>query len=326
MKIEDFNYHLPESSIAQEPVSPRDFSKLLVLNSKIEHKHFYNLLDYLKKGDVLVINETKVNKARIKGKKTTGTPVELMVFKTKSNQCTCRIRGKRMNIGNKLLFGKYKAEVIDEKGDYHIVKFNENVKKILKELGELPTPPYIKKKLEKDSQYQTVYSKKQGSYAAPTAGLHFTNNLLKKIKAKGIKIAKVTLHVDFGTFLPIKDIKQNKLHKEYFEINKTNAKIINNAKRLFVVGTTSTRALESVADNKGKIHPKKGSTEIFIKPGYKFKTKIHALITNFHLPKSTLIMLVSAFKGKQTILKAYKQAVKEKYRFFSFGDSMLIFK
>ncbi|MEE9525022.1 MAG: tRNA preQ1(34) S-adenosylmethionine ribosyltransferase-isomerase QueA [Candidatus Woesearchaeota archaeon] len=326
MKLEDFDYNLPEERIAQSPISPRDSSKLMVINSKIEHKHFYDITDYLEKGDVLVVNETKVVHAKLIGEKSTGTKVELIVEEIKGRKAECWIKSKNPKVGNRLIFGKYIGKIIKEDKAQVLVEFNEEVDKILKEKGILPTPPYIKRKLDSDSQYQTVYSKKKGSVAAPTAGLHFTKRLLDKIKKKGVKIAKVTLHIDFGTFLPVRNINKKKLHKEYFEIDKNNAKIINNAKRLIVVGTTSMRALESVADKHGKIRTKKGNTELFIKPGYRFKLKYNAMITNFHLPKSTLLMLVSAFIGRKKILDAYKLAVKNKYRFFSFGDAMLLLK
>ncbi|MBW2982144.1 tRNA preQ1(34) S-adenosylmethionine ribosyltransferase-isomerase QueA [Candidatus Woesearchaeota archaeon] len=324
MKLSDFDYNLPKEFIAQFPVSPRDNSKLMIINKKIHHKKFYNILDYLNKGDVLVVNETKVIPAKLTGKKTTGAKVELIIEEIDKNKYKCRIKATNPRVGNKLIFNKYKAEIIDQDEDHFTVEFDEDVNKIMGSIGQLPLPPYVKRKLEKNSQYQTVYSNKKGSIAAPTAGLHFTKRLLSKIKKKGIRIAKVTLHVDFGTFLPVRNINKKTLHKEYFEINKKNADIINKRKgRLFVVGTTSVRTLES-ANKNNKIIPKKGETEIFIKPGYKFKTKIDGLITNFHLPKSTLLMLVSAFTGRKKILSAYKLAVKNKYRFFSFGDAMLI--
>lgn len=327
MKLSEFDYSLPKEFIAQKPVSPRDHSRLLILNSKIEHKHFYDILDYLKKDDVLVINETKVEHAKITGVKQTGTKVELIAVQIMGNRCKCRLKTKNPKPKNRLIFGKFLGTIVKQEGEEFIVEFNKDANYIMKKIGELPIPPYITKKLEKDSQYQTVYSKKLGSVAAPTAGLHFTNSLLRKIKKKGIRIAKVTLHVDFGTFLPIRDISKTTLHREYFEVDKANADIINSRKgRLIVVGTTSLRTLESAADKNGKIHAKTGTTELFIKPGYKFKTKINALITNFHLPKSSLLMLVAAFIGRKKILDAYKEAIKEKYRFFSFGDAMLLLK
>lgn len=328
MKLSDFDYKLPEKLIAQEPVEPRDHSRLMVVSKKIEHKHFYEIIDYLEKGDVLVVNETKVSVSKVVGKKETGSPCQLIVEEYKGKKCRCRIKTKHPHVGAKLVFGKFKGEIYKQEDDIFYVEFNFPIKKILDKIGILPTPPYVKKKLEKESQYQTVYSKKKGSVAAPTAGLHFTKRLLDKIKKKGVKIAKVNLHVGFGTFLPIRDITKKKLHAEYFEIDSANAKIINKAKRLVVVGTTSVRALESVAVKgkvrRGEVKPGKGETELFIKPGYKFKMKYNMMITNFHLPKSTLLMLVSALVGRKKILKAYKEAVKEKYRFFSFGDAMLL--
>jgi len=326
MKLEDFNYNLPKEFIAQFPVSPRNNSRLMIINKTIQHKRFYNIVDYLEKDDVLVINETKVIPAKLTGKKITGSRAEIIIEEFKGKICRGHIKTRNPRIGTKLLFGKYNAEIIDENEGMFTIRFDKDIKSIMKSIGQLPTPPYVKKKLEKDSQYQTVYSKKKGSIAAPTAGLHFTKRLLTKIKKKGVKIAKITLHVDFGTFLPVRDINKNKLHKEYFEIDKKNVDIINKRKgRLFAVGTTSVRTLES-ANKNGKMTAKKGETELFIKPGYKFKIKIDGLITNFHLPKSTLLMLVSAFIGREKLFDAYNTAIKNKYRFFSFGDAMLIFK
>ncbi len=326
LKLSDFDYNMPKERIAQKPVSPRDSSKLMVVNDKIEHREFFDIVDYLRERDVLVLNETKVVYAKLTGKKETGSPAEIIVEEVDGNRCRCRIKTKNPMPGVKLIFDKYKAEVIEKDYDEFVVEFDENVDEILKDIGKLPTPPYVKRKLDKEEQYQTVYSKKEGSVAAPTAGLHFTKRLLEKIKKKGVKIAKVTLHVDFGTFLPVRDIDKSTLHKEYFEVDEKNADIINNAKRLFVVGTTSMRTLESVADEEGIIRAKRGNTRLFIKPGYEFKLDYDGVITNFHLPKSTLLMLVSAFVGRKKILDAYNIAVRKKYRFFSFGDAMLILK
>jgi len=326
MKLSDFDYSLPKERIAQKPTSPRDSSRLMVVNDRVEHRKFSDIVDYLREGDVLVLNETKVVHAKLTGKKKTGSPAEMIVEEVDGNKCRCRIKTKNPRPGVKFIFGKYKAEIIEQDDDEFVAEFDYDVNKILEEIGKLPTPPYVKRKLDKEEQYQTVYSKKKGSVAAPTAGLHFTDELLDKIKDKGVKIAKVTLHVDFGTFLPVRDINKSTLHKEYFEVDEENAGIINNAKRLFVVGTTSIRTLESVADEKGKIRAKRGNTRLFIKPGYEFKVNYDGMITNFHLPKSTLLMLVSAFVGRKKILDAYKIAVSKKYRFFSFGDAMLILK
>lgn len=327
MRLHDFDYELPKEMIAQKPVFPRDHSKLFVLGKKIEHKHFYNLIDYLKKDDVLVLNETKVIHAKLTGRKDTGAKVEMIVEETRGRECKCRIKSTKPRVGNKMIFSIYNAQIVGQEKDIFIVLFDEDVKTVMDKIGELPTPPYVKRKIDNDSQYQTVYSKKKGSIAAPTAGLHFTEELLDKIRKKGVKIAKICLHVDFGTFMPIRDINQKELHPEYFEIDEKNAELINNRKgRLAVVGTTTVRALESAADKKGFVHACAGKTTIFIKPGYKFKNKIDLFVTNFHLPKSTLLMLVSAFIGRKKILSAYKTAIKKKYRFFSFGDAMLIIK
>jgi S-adenosylmethionine:tRNA ribosyltransferase-isomerase len=326
MKLLDFDYSLPKEFIAQKPVSPRDSSKLMVINSKIEHKRFYDILDYLEKGDVLVVNETKVIPAKLAGRKETGSSAEIIVEEFEGKICKGHIKTRNPRIGTKFIFEKYNAEIIDENEEMFTIRFDENIKSIMKNIGELPMPPYVKRKLDKNSQYQTVYSKKKGSIAAPTAGLHFTTRLLNKLKKKGVKIAKICLHVDFGTFLPVRNVNKKTLHAEYYEVDKKNADIINNRKgRLFVVGTTSVRTLESVVKN-GKVVAGKGKTRIFIKPGYKFKMKIDGLITNFHLPKSTLLMLVSAFAGRKKILDAYKIAIKKKYRFFSFGDVMLLLR
>jgi len=326
MKLSDFDYKLPKEFIAQHPVSPRCNSKLMVIGKKIEHKRFYDIIHYLKKDDVLVLNETKVIPAKLVGRKTTGAKVELIIEHPLGNKGLCRIKATKPRVGNKFIIGQYKAEIIKLENDIFTVEFNEDVSTIMKKIGKLPTPPYVKEELRKDSDYQTVYSKKKGSVAAPTAGLHFTEELLDQLNKKGVKIAKVCLHVSFGTFLPVRNLKTHKMHPEYFEIDKKNADIINNRNgRLFVVGTTSVRVLETVADKNGRIHAKKGETSLFIKPGYRFKTNIDSLITNFHLPRSTLLMLVSAIIGRKRILEAYNIAIKKNYRFYSFGDSMLVF-
>lgn len=325
MKLSDFDYKLPVELIAQKPVYPRDHSKLMVINYRIEHKHFYDIIDYLEKGDVLVINETKVIPAKIIGKKISGANAYAIIQKTEGKECTCILKTKHPKIGTRLIFDKYKAEVINKKEDFFILRFEEDVNKIMENIGILPTPPYIKRILDEDEQYQTVYSEKKGSLAAPTAGLHFSKQLLAKLRKKGVKLSKVCLHVGSGTFFPVRDLKKHRMHIEYLEVDKKNADIINNRKgKLFVVGTTSVRTLESAADNKGNIIPKKGNTNLFIKPGYKFKVRIDGLITNFHLPKTTLLMLVSAFAGRKKIMEAYKIAIKNRYRLFSFGDSMFI--
>jgi S-adenosylmethionine:tRNA ribosyltransferase-isomerase len=331
MQLDDFNYELPEERIAQEAVKPKDSSRLMVVkNDSIEHRHFHNLIDYLQEGDVLVINESKVSRAKIEGNKITGSKVEIILCE-KINNTTfkARIKANKVRVGNKYDFhdGRLKAEVIGQDKDIFVVEFDKEISnEIIDKYFELPLPPYVKRKINDESEYQTVYSKKEGSLAAPTAGLHFTDELLNKIKDKGVKIATVCLHVDFGTFLPVRgNIKDHKMHEEYYEIDEAAAKTINNRKgRLICVGTTSVRTLESAADSQGKIAPSKNKTEIFIYPGYKFKNKIDCLVTNFHLPKSTLLMLVSAYYGRENILKAYEEAIKEKYRFYSLGDAMLL--
>ncbi len=340
MKLKEFDFYLPEELIAQEPIENRSKSRLLVLDKtsgEIEHRSFEDIIYYLKPGDCLVLNNTKVIPARLMGrrKKTLGR-IEMVLLKpVEVDTWEVLVKpGRRAPIGEEIEFGDGKliAQVI-EKTDFggRIVKFfyKKPFQKILDELGEMPTPPYIKKKLQDKNRYQTVYATNPGSAAAPTAGLHFTKELLEKIKAKGISTVYITLHVGLGTFRPVtvENIEEHKMHAEYYEISQEAADIINSTKesggRVVAVGTTSTRTLETVADANGKIRPCNGWSDIFIYPGYKFKA-IDGLITNFHLPKSTLIMLVCAFAGKEKVFKAYKEAINEKYRFFSFGDAMLI--
>jgi len=340
MKIEEFDFYLPEELIAQEPIEDRSKSRLLVLNKtsgEIEHRKFEDIIKYLNSKDCLVLNDTKVIPARLMGiRKNTLGKIEMVLLKpVEKDTWEVLVKpGRRVRIGDEIVFGQGElvARVIDTT-DFggRIVKFFycRPFQEILNELGEMPTPPYIKKKLHDKDRYQTVYAKNPGSAAAPTAGLHFTKELLKKIRDKGISIAFITLHVGLGTFRPVtvENIEEHKMHAEYYEIGEEAANIINSTKktggRVVAVGTTSTRTLETVADENGKIKPCRGWSDIFIYPGYKFKA-IDALITNFHLPKSTLIMLVCAFAGREKVLNAYEEAVKEKYRFFSFGDAMLI--
>lgn len=340
MNTSDFYYELPEELIAQDPVEPRDSSRMLVLgrdNGEIEHKHFYNIIDYLNEGDCLVVNDSRVIPARIFGTKDeTGANVEFLLLKQVSGnkwETLCK-PGKKAKTGTKFSFGNgiMRGEIVEVKEDGNrIVDFSceENFFTTLDKIGQMPLPPYITKKLENKERYQTVYSNELGSAAAPTAGLHFTNELLDKIRAKGIKIAYVTLHVGLGTFRPVKvdDVTKHKMHSEHYEIPAETAEIIketkSNGKRVIAVGTTSCRTLESVATQFGDIKACEGWTDIFIYPGYEFKV-LDGLITNFHLPESTLIMLVSAFAGYDNIMNAYKVAVSEKYRFFSFGDAMAI--
>lgn len=340
MKTSDFYYDLPEELIAQEPLKDRASSRLLVLDKntgKIEHKIFKNIVDYLKKGDCLVINDTKVMPARLIGaRKNTGARVEILLLVRKDLDTweVLTYPGKKAKPSDIITFGdgRLEAEILDViEGGNRIVKFHYDgvFETILDELGEMPLPPYITHKLEDKNRYQTVYAVHEGSAAAPTAGLHFTTELLEQIKNMGVEIAHVTLHVGLGTFRPVKvdDVSNHEMHSEYYIVEQEEADKINNAKknggRIISVGTTSTRTLESVTDENGIVHAGSGWTKIFIYPGYKFKI-IDCLITNFHLPESTLIMLVAALVGKDRILDTYKTAVQEKYRFFSFGDAMFI--
>ncbi len=335
MKTSDFYFDLPEGFIAQKPLEKRDESKLMVIKKDgcIEHKKFYDILDFLHKGDVLVMNNTKVLPARIYGKKETGAIVEFLLLKEiENNKWECLVKpGKRAKIDSEFIFSDtLKGKVVDitDEGSRIVQFITENLlMEELDKIGTMPLPPYITEKLEDQSRYQTVYSEHLGSAAAPTAGLHFTDELLKKIKEKGVKIAYVTLHVGLGTFRPVKvdDVLNHKMHSEYYFIDQENADIINSkdAKRIISVGTTSTRTLEAVMMKYNEIKPCSGWTDIFIYPGYEFKI-VDSLITNFHLPESTLIMLVSAFSSKERILNAYDIAVKENYRFFSFGDAMFV--
>lgn len=340
MKTEDFNYNLPEELIAQTPLKKRDESRLLVLNKKdgsIEHKHFSNIIDYLEEGDTLVLNDTKVIPARLIGiKEETGAVIELLLLKNIEDDIWEALvkPARRVKVGTVINFGENRilAKCIKEDDEGKRVfklSYDGIFYEILDELGTMPLPPYIHEKLADKDRYQTVYAKNIGSAAAPTAGLHFTEELLEKIKNKNINIAYVTLHVGLGTFRPVKvnDIEKHKMHSEYYEINEEAVNIINqtkkNNKRLVVVGTTTVRVLETVMNKYNKLVPCSGFTDIFIYPGYKFKI-VENLITNFHLPKSTLIMLISALATKNYVMKAYNEAIKEKYRFFSFGDSMFI--
>lgn len=339
MKTSDFYYELPKELIAQTPVEPRDSSRLMVLNretGEIEHRHFYDILDYLNEGDLLVCNDSRVLPARIFGVKETGARVEFLLLKQISGnrwETLCK-PGKKAREGAEFIFGdgimKAKIAGVTEDGN-RIVDFdcNENFFAALDKIGQMPLPPYITEELKDRERYQTVYSHELGSAAAPTAGLHFTEELMEKLRAKGVDIAYVTLHVGLGTFRPVKvdDVTKHKMHSEHYEIPEETARLINqtkqNGKRVIAVGTTSCRTLESVASFYGEIKPCDGFTDIFIYPGYEFKV-LDGLITNFHLPESTLIMLVSAFAGYDNIMNAYKTAVEEKYRFFSFGDCMCI--
>ncbi len=340
MKVEDFDYELPEELIAQTPIEKRDTSRLLVLDKdtgEIEHKHFYDIPEYLKEGDVLVLNDTKVLPARLIGvKEETGAVIEILLLKNKEKDIwECLVKpAKRIKLGTTVSFGegKLKAECIEEKEE-GIRIFNLTYEgifyEILDELGTMPLPPYIHEQLKEQDRYQTVYAKNIGSAAAPTAGLHFTKELLNKIKEKKVEVLYITLHVGLGTFRPVQveKIEDHKMHSEFYMMHKDVADKLNQAKkehrRIISVGTTSTRTLEAIMNKYGKFEECSGFTDIFIYPGYEFKA-IDCLITNFHLPKSTLVMLVSALASKEKIMHAYKVAVEEKYRFFSFGDAMFI--
>lgn len=343
LATKDFYYDLPEELIAQFPSAERDGCRLMVLNKEsgeIEHKRFYDVIDYLNPEDMLVVNSSKVIPARLLGKTDkTGSDMELLLLRMQDNgEWETLVRpGKRAKLGAGFSFGGIlHAEVTEVLADGNrVVKFDYDTEKyssiyeVLDIVGNMPLPPYITKKLENKSDYQTVYAKEEGSAAAPTAGLHFTDSLLKKIKDKGVGYGEVTLHVGLGTFRPVKveKLEEHHMHSEYFYITKEVADEINRRReaggRIIAVGTTACRVLESVATEDGKLRPYRGETGIFIYPGYKFKA-IDALITNFHLPESTLIMLVSALAGKENTMNAYKTAVEERYRFFSFGDAMLI--
>lgn len=336
----DYYYDLPEELIAQDPLKDRSSSRLMVLNKntgEISHKHFYEICDYLNKGDVLVLNNTRVIPARLYGTKCeTGAVIEVLLLKHLDNgNWECLVKpGKKARVGCKIDFGEgiLQGEIVNilEEGNREIhFEFDGIFEEILDKLGEMPLPPYIHNKLEDKSRYQTVYAKYEGSAAAPTAGLHFTPELLKKLEDKGIELVYVTLHVGLGTFRPVKEdnLLNHHMHSEWYSVSKEASEAINKAKtegrRVICVGTTSVRTVESAAVDKGIIQEDSNNTEIFIYPGYDFKIP-DGLITNFHLPESTLLMLVSAMAGRDNILNAYKEAIKEKYRFFSFGDAMLI--
>lgn len=340
MDLKDFNYDLPEKLIAQDPLEDRSSSRLMVLHKdtgRIEHKIFRDIIDYLNPGDCLVINDTKVIPARLMGiKEDTGAAIEVLLLKRNADDVwECLVKpGKKARTGARIVFGEglLVGEIVDviEDGN-RMIKFHyEGIfEEILDKLGQMPLPPYITHKLQDKNRYQTVYAKNEGSAAAPTAGLHFTKELLEKIKEKGVNVVSITLHVGLGTFRPVKvdKIEEHRMHTETFNISKEAADTINRTRaaggRVIAVGTTSCRTLESAAADDGTIPARSGDTDIFIYPGYKFKA-IDCLITNFHLPESTLIMLVSALAGRDNIMNAYETAVKERYRFFSFGDAMFI--
>ena len=348
MHIKEFDYDLPPGLIAQHPAEKRDHSRLMVLNREektIEHKSFFEIADYLKKGDVLVLNDTKVIPARLEGKKQTGGKVEVLLLKPIANGKAdesvwrCLVKSsKKPNLSSKIVFDQsLTAEIIEEDNGEYILAFSceDNFERVLDRLGKTPLPPYIKRESDFDEgivdreRYQTVFARCRGAVAAPTAGLHFTRKLLDQITGKGVELVYLTLEVGWGTFQPVRveNIEQHRMHAEQFILHAEAARAINEARqrgsRIIGVGTTTTRLLESVADDSGLVKSVKGSTDLFIYPGYTFKA-IDCLITNFHVPRSTLIMLVSAFAGREFILEAYRAAIQEKYRFYSYGDAMMI--
>jgi len=327
MIIEKYDYYLPKQLIAQRPVEPRDSSRLMVVGNTIEHRHFYDIVEYLNENDLLVFNNSRVIRARVKGNKETGGKVELL-FLSNEKDPDILVKGKNVRPGTRIYIGEIKGTVREKKEGICKIDFNDDVSNIIDRYGEVPLPPYIKEHLENSERYQTIYSKVQGSVAAPTAGLHFTENLLNSIQRKGVKISFITLHISYSTFKPLNEseIVEGKLHEEYYHIDDETAMTINNRQgRLFAVGTTVVRALESSSKN-GKIIPGAFKTDLFIREGYNFQSGIDALITNFHIPRSSLLMLVTAFGGYERIMNAYKIAVENNYRFYSFGDAMLIFK
>lgn len=338
MNLSDFDYELPEERIAQFPCEPRDHSRLLKVNmdtGELVHQHFYNLIDDVEAGDLLVFNDTRVIPARLIGAKPTGGKVEVFLLtRLDANRWEVLVKpGKKARIGQEIIFGDELRCTVEDNTDFggRIVRFEyEGIfEEVLDRLGETPLPPYIKEKLADKERYQTVYARENGSAAAPTAGLHFTKEMLAKLEAKGVNLAFVTLHVGLGTFRPVnvENILEHVMHKEYYSVSAEAAEAIRRTReaggRVIAVGTTAVRTLESAADEDGTITPKTGWTQIFIYPGYRFKV-VDALVTNFHLPKSTLLMLVSALSSRELMLKAYKVAVEEKYRFFSFGDAMFL--
>ena len=340
MKTADFDYDLPQELIAQDPLEQRDSSRLLILDKETgerTHKIFHDIIDYLHEGDCLVINNTKVIPARLNGEREgTGGKVEVLLLKRRSDNVWETLvkpgkkarPGMRLSFGGGLLYAEVQ-EVVDEGNRLIRFEYEGIFEEILDQLGQMPLPPYITHQLKDKNRYQTVYAKYEGSAAAPTAGLHFTEELLEQIQAKGIKIARVTLHVGLGTFRPVKveDVTEHHMHTEFYHVSEEAADIINETKkqggRVICVGTTSCRTIESAADDQGIVHATEGDTDIFIYPGYQFKV-LDCLITNFHLPESTLLMLVSALAGKENIMAAYREAVEMRYRFFSFGDAMFI--
>ncbi len=328
--LKRYDFELPEELIAQEPVEPRDHAKLMVLRDEIEHRHFYDLPEYLEKGDVMILNDTRVTKARVKGRKETGGKVEILILeKLGENFYRCLVKGKKIREGTKLIFDDITGTVLSKNEGLCDIEFSGDIMELARKKGEIPLPPYIKNPpQDAEEKYQTVFARKDGAVAAPTAGLHFTPELIERIKNKGVKIGYVTLHVSYGTFKPVKseDVRMHKVDEEYYVVSEEIAEMINNRSgRLFAVGTTVMRALES-SSHDGAVHPSQGYTNIFIYPGYEFQAGVDAMVTNFHVPRSSLILLVTAFGGYKRIMNAYRIAIEKRYRFFSFGDAMLLFK
>ncbi|WP_456474086.1 tRNA preQ1(34) S-adenosylmethionine ribosyltransferase-isomerase QueA [Candidatus Pyrohabitans sp.] len=334
MRLSDFDYHLPKELIAQEPLRERDASRLMVLRGdEIEHRIFRELARYLEKGDLLVFNNSRVIPARLKGRKSTGGRVELLLVRELGkNLWECLFKG-RLRAGAEISFPSGISARVEQKGEGRLlVRFSGgDIRQAIWRIGEMPTPPYIKRRVDNPEEYQTVYASREGSIAAPTAGFHFTRELLTELRSLGVELAFITLHVGLGTFQPVKveEVERHRMHEEHFDIPGEEAEKINSAleegRRIFAVGTTTVRALESAFAD-GRVAPGVSATELFIYPGYEFKLPYSGLITNFHLPCSTLLMLVSAFAGRERIMRAYTEAVRRRYRFYSFGDAMLIFR
>ncbi len=328
--LKRYDFELPEELIAQEPVEPRDHAKLMVLRDEIEHRHFYDLPEYLERGDVMILNDTRVMKARVKGRKETGGKVEILILeKLGENFYRCLVKGKKIREGTKLIFDEITGTVLSKNEGMCDIEFSGDIMDLARKKGEIPLPPYIKNPPRNaEEKYQTVFARRDGAVAAPTAGLHFTPELIERIKNKGVKIGYVTLHVSYGTFKPVKseDVRMHKVDEEYYVVSEEIAEMINNRSgRLFAVGTTVMRALES-SSHDGAVHPSQGYTNIFIYPGYEFQAGVDAMVTNFHVPRSSLILLVTAFGGYERVMNAYRIAIEKRYRFFSFGDAMLLFK
>jgi len=322
--LSDFDYDLPKEYIAQKPAEPRDSSKLMVVwSDRTEHRIFRDIVDYVSEGDVFVINNTRVFPARLHGRKTTGGKIDVLLLRRlKGSEWEALLGGKRLRPGPITIEGR-PADILEHLNEgRYIIRIDEDVL----ESGEMPIPPYISTMPDDPERYNTVFAEKTGSVAAPTAGLHFTPPLMKSLEDRGVRFARITLHVGIGTFMPVRTekIEEHRMEREYYTITEEAAEIINSAERLFVVGTTATRAIESAPHAEGRILPSEGWADIFIYPGYNFKNRINGLITNFHLPRSTLLMLVSAFAGRNRILEAYREAMKRNYRFYSFGDAMLL--